>query len=529
MGESFKKIKNKYLLVAILKTIIIALASGLGGVGIAFLVVTLGNFAFHWAYYIAIGLGLFFVVGIPIFIKEYPTEKALAKELDEKYELKERVQTMMEYRNDMGELSVLQRNDTNERLKVIEKKRPYFREFVIALIVAVICISIFASGLAVSFTTKADTSNPSEYIEPNFDYSVPRQNAMLELIDNVRNSELNDVTKENLCNRLTELHNYALNNTLKVSEVKGAVVIAVAYIDIELEGLTTYRDVHSKVTKIDTGLADGIVASLNAYKQYASQFTSFTNVKKIYEGIVKEDELITSAMDHFERTEALLLQTNVENATVDHIRNRLGTFVKDANSYLAVTTEAESDGESDVDNNGEINTDALLNSFVTLNANFELYKDKINEYIDLVAVRAELQKYFTAFYQSFRDAMLEEVYDCIMQRFIRNKICSVFSVQKTDLPQITPDPILSNSTDDPSGSDSGNEGEGGGGGTGDTLYASDDVIYDPDQAKYVKYGDILAEHEAKMHDTLMSSELPEEIKKAILAYFQYISIFNEKE
>lgn len=533
MSESFKKIKKKHLLLAILKTAIIGFASGLGGVGVAFLVVTLGSFDFQWFYYLLLGLGILVIVSVPVFLKEFPSNKSIARKLDADFGLKERVQTMVEYSDSEGDILSLQRKDTNERLKKLERKSISFKEFLVALIVAVICLSIFASGLAVSFTTKAEANKPSIYDEPKFDYSINRQNAMLELIDNVKNCGLNSETKNKLVERLTELHSYTLEEERTLVEVKTAIAIAVGYIDIELEGLTTYRDVHSDIVKIDTCLANGIVSALDDYKQYASQFTSFANITRIYEDIVLNDELLASAMEYFENAEERISQTNAEDVTHEQIKQRLETFVRDANHYLSITqeAEAESDDFENEESEGEekLNLDALINSFIALKTNFEVYKDKINGYTDLVGVRAEIHKYFTTFYQSFSSAMLDEIYPCIMQKFIRNKICAVYQISKSDLPEITPDPVLVDDGNDPKGDEKENQGSGGGGGTGDTLYASNDEIYDPDQAKYVKYGEILAEHEAKMQDTLMSSDLPEDVKKAILAYFQYIGIYNQKE
>lgn len=538
MSESFKKIKKKHLLLAILKTAIIGLASGLGGVGVAFLVVTLGGFSFQWFYFLILGLGVLVIVSVPVFLKEFPSNKSVAKKLDENFELKERVQTMVEYHDSESDILSLQRDDANERLKKLERKSISFKDFLVTLIVSVICLSIFASGLAVSFTTNAEWNNPTKHEEPKFDYTVNRQNAMLELIENVKNCNLNTQTKDKLVARLTELHGYTLEENRTIVEVETAVAIAVGYIDIELEGLTTYRDVHSDIVKIDTSLANAIVSALDDYKQYASQFTSFSNITKIYEDIVRNDELLTSALEYFVKSEERISQTKAEDVTHEQIKQRLETFVRDANHYLPVTQEAAAEIDDIESNNSvgeepeneeELNLDALINSFITLKTNFEVYKDKINGYTDLVGVRSEIHKYFTTFYQSFSSAMLDEIYPCIMQQFIRNKICAVYQISKSDLPEITPDPVLVSEAGDSNDDDNDNQGSGGGGGTGNTLYASDDEIYDPDQAKYVKYGEILAEHEAKMQDTLMSSDLPEDVKKAILAYFQYIGIYNQKE
>lgn len=518
MSESFKRIKRKRLLLGVLKSFLLGLASGLGGVGIAFLVVTLGKFDFLWVFHLIIGLGLFFVVGVPIFIKEFPTDLKVAKKLDQDFSLKERVQTLVEYQNSDSVMSKLQREDTNERLRAIEKKSIKFKDILSALVVSIICLSIFASGLAVSLTMKADAQTPSQYVEEIFDYSQNRQNAMLELIKNVRDSKLDEETKENVAGRLEEFHAYVLEGERTVLEVKIAIGIAVAYVDMELEGVTSYREVHKEVARVNSGLADGIVATLTTYKQYSFQFSNFASLTSIYETIVSENELLTSAEKYFSKTEFTLAQIGVEDATHEQIKRNLETFCREANLYLT-STESENPEKPH----------ALKDSFIALTRDLDAYKDKIDEFTDLVGVRAEIHEIFTAFHQSFSLAIDEEIYPSMLQQFIHNKLTEIFKLQSIDLPKITPDPVWSNDREQQEGENPENGGSGGGGGTGETLFPSDDVIYDPDQAKYVKYGEILAEHEAKMQEMLMSSDLPEELKKAILAYFQFIGTYNQKE
>lgn len=528
MGESFKKIKNKYLALAIVKSAILGLVSGLAGVGLAFLVVTLAKFDMQWFYYVIIALGLFLVVGVPVFISDYPNEKKLAKKLDNDYQLKERVQTMVAYKDVDSDLVRMQRIDTDNRLKEVAKKRPLFKDFIAVIIVIVVCISIFVSGLAVNLTSSAENDDPSQHEEPKYEYSLARQNAMLELIDNIERSDLSDETKQDLSNRLKSLHNYFLNNELTVLEVKAGVITEVAYIDAVLESLTTYRTVHQTVSKIDVNFGDAIVASLETYKQYSTQLTSFTNIKKIYKDLIEKDEVKEFASEYINKTKAVLWQTDKEDATYKDIRNKLIGYLNEANIYLAdyLSKESKEIAESGEENDNELNLDALMNSLVVLITDLSDYKDKIDGYTDLDGVRSDIERYINTFTQSLSEAMIDEIYPCIMQHFIRNKLASIYDVADKELPKITPDPDFSESVKNDDKKPGNNENASGGGGSGGTLYPSNDMIYDPDTGTYVKYGELASPRYAKVLELLESNDVPQETKKAILEYFKLIQNFE---
>ena len=53
-------------------------------------------------------------------------------------------------------------------------------------------------------------------------------------------------------------------------------------------------------------------------------------------------------------------------------------------------------------------------------------------------------------------------------------------------------------------------------------YGSDDVIYDPDQEKYVEYGDIYKEHSAIKDAQFKEDITDEELQDLIERYFEYL-------
>ena len=62
---------------------------------------------------------------------------------------------------------------------------------------------------------------------------------------------------------------------------------------------------------------------------------------------------------------------------------------------------------------------------------------------------------------------------------------------------------------------------GGGGGSGETQYAGQDEIYDPDEGLYVKYGTLLDRYMEMVEELIRSgkAELTEEQKEIVRNYF----------
>ena len=109
-----------------------------------------------------------------------------------------------------------------------------------------------------------------------------------------------------------------------------------------------------------------------------------------------------------------------------------------------------------------------------------------------------------------------------------NKLCSLFGITEDDLIAVDPDTDIdlrdpSNNTGLPSDDGEGKEPENnigsGGLGTGDVIYGSNDIVFDPDTNTYRPYGELLNEYFAKANEQITDGKTSDEISDAAEEYF----------
>ena len=102
----------------------------------------------------------------------------------------------------------------------------------------------------------------------------------------------------------------------------------------------------------------------------------------------------------------------------------------------------------------------------------------------------------------------------------------IFGVDKSELPPLSEELNLGGGN---GGEDEEEENENsgvnqGGIGSGETIYGSDDMVYDPDTGAYVKYGEIINAYYAKYSQLMIDGKLPEDVAKKLAEYFD--TLFN---
>ena len=123
MGDSFNKFKKKAILETIFRCLLISLSIGLLAFSIPFLIIKLLRIEFKTIYLILIGAGSFVLLFNLLFVILKPNDKKIAIKLDRKLDLKEKVQTMVEYINDESYVAKLQREINKKILSSISVKR----------------------------------------------------------------------------------------------------------------------------------------------------------------------------------------------------------------------------------------------------------------------------------------------------------------------------------------------------------------------------------------------------------------------
>lgn len=499
MVQKFSELKKKYAIIAIIKSLIASVFAALFAVGAVMLGVKLGGAYLAWYFYLLIGLGAFAVAFGVAFLCTYRSDKALARELDNEYGLKERVQTMVEFSGQEGDLLKLQREDTAHTLENLPKKRISIAKIWQYVVVAVLGLSFFLSGLLVA----------SSYVPPidgdKFVLDAWDEKALEQLIEDVRSSELEERVKVPAVAAL-ELLKDELSENLSKTVMQQKVKSCAEAIDTAVIVANTYRDVAYAMDEY---------SALNAFK------TSLVNASECYVG--------DTQIDSMNRVKAESKQAESK------IRSSLTVFsdafyatVKNATDVLAVKTAIDAVLEPF---NESLSTDEAVakleegdDLFVALSS-FSIALGDVSDSCgkptgySLEYSKELVQKACTDYVSAMSEELVVQVYNCMMDEMICATLKSLFgvNVSPTSL-------VLSGALEGGSGSGD-DTSHSGGAGDEKVEYAADDAIYDHNKAENVAYGEVWNDYRSKLYEKLndKDSELSDEMKAYIRNYINILS------
>lgn len=500
MNEKFKKIKNKFLFAAIIKSVIVGFSAALFVIGVLLLSFTLSKVAFHWGWYFLIGFVLIFAAGGVTFLILRPTDKAVAKRLDAQFNLNERVQTMVEYSGKEGDMITVQRADAVEKLSALPAGKFTLKDFLKFISVAVLSFAIFISGTVTCAILNGKQDNGHNDL-PSGDFTLSEFQilSVTELLENIEKSDLKKEIKDADTTIVQSLLDN-LRNVTKQDAMRVAVTSSIGMIDVSFENATSFYKVGTALLAAETTNAF-TVALRESSRAYLTgvDLSEFINVQQVAENI--EDAVRTMAETRFNN---MAEQINTQSGEAFFER-----IVKLSTDLTAAVTTVETD-ENDV--------------LTALFKDLSLSLKQISENGDEAAAKAAVSEKFVSFAEEYSLIMTEQTYCRMMNEYIRGKLSETFGVSVGALPVLK----LNNSSGDGSGEDDGDgdndedKNNSGGFGDGDKLYGSNDVIYDPYTETYVKYADVLNEYYARVTEQIRNGEISEELQIYVNEYFKLL-------
>lgn len=524
MTETFKKLKKKYLIIAIIKSVIASVFSALFAVGAVMLGIKLGAVWIPTYAYILIAFGVCAIAFGITFLLTYHTNKSLSKLLDSEYGLNEKVQTMVEFSEQEGDMLKIQREDAEERLKNLPKKKLSFAKIWQYVLIVVLGLSFILSGVLV----------PSRYVAP----SVPSDNNFVlsdwdvkyldQLILEVKSSDLKEEVMLPTVAALETLKTTLENDVKTKSEMEKVVKACAEAIDTAVILANTYRVI---VTRMDEYI------SLNATAD--EPYTDFSNFMRS----------LKNAGDSYQtggRISSMSLVKSCQKSSEEKIRTALGVFM---DAYSAKFTKESKASEANEDNSKVFNSvesvqEEVLAFLVPLTesmvedgakiedlADDELYLalEDLSDYDQLGIVyedgyflshiKSTISSACTNFVSVASKPLVEQVYNRIMDDFIFNRLEDIFSVRLSQ-DELT---LIGGNESGGNGSGEGNNGTGGGEGPGDTQLGSTSKVYDHNTSQQVPYGSdgVWTEYKAKLN------ELKESCSEEMKAYInKYIAILD---
>ncbi|MBQ8229443.1 MAG: hypothetical protein IJZ32_01960 [Clostridia bacterium] len=500
MTENFSKFKRKHQIVRILKSLMagVALGAFFGGI---FLIASKSNFVgFCPIFALLIGAGVFLLSGTAVYFILHISDKKLAQDLDERFALQEKVQTMIAYRNDSGDLLDLQRLDTEETLADIPARKfkpKYLWAYFLAL-----CIGF--TSLAFGFAAK-DKRKPVEKVEP-FEISAMQIAGLEELIKYVDHSEMEEVYRVEISSDLTDL----LGN-LKAAktepQMQAALTESMAYIQATTYESSSMTEILNAFWNTQEPYAQGFAKTLDTSSWKEPNWGDFTE---------KLTEFCNSF--HYQATEENETPTDAEK--LNDLQSKLEYFTMKADMAFLASGMAETDPLYSVlyrfineDQESAISLSAIAQS------------DTLTTYEQAIS---ELENTFIGAAEDMYAVTAQQKINTNVGEYTMEKLATLFLVPVPPFEH----PDFSKTNDNSGSSSDNNDGDqpsDGGVGEG-AVYGSKDLVLDPDTGEYVEYGTLLDKYYAIMYEKLENGNYTEKQKEIIKNYFAllYSGMDNEE-
>ena len=458
MSKSFNKFKLKVRVQAIASAVLWGLAVGLAASAVLMLVYKLLGEAAPTLYYL-ISAGGALLLSLATYFILMPSDVRLAKRLDLLYSLDEKVATMVELRDDDGMFAELQREDADVRLGEKPIKQFKSRAIVAGIVALAIAIGMFAGAMLVP-----PKQDPPETPIDEFDKQWIIT-AINELITIIENAYIDDGLRGDVLEDLRSLLAFVEGSQL-LSEMKAEAVKAVISINESLKAANSAEAIGEQLQ----GSADTAISELGKSMVALSGSAS----KKALEALGYE-----------------ISEGNSSDAA----------FVADElNGYLQ-RSGARSDNEL-----------------------YLLFKGLIAE-VKSNPSGADA-KFETAAKTLSSMVIIQNVNKATVNTVIKT-LCNIFGITSDDITAVDPDTDINvgdltdrdEITDDTEVDEPEGEMGSGGLGTGEIIYGSNDLVFDPDTNTYRPYGEILNDYFAKVNEQILDGKTSNDITDAIEDYF----------
>lgn len=492
MLASFNYFKKKFTTTALAKSAAIGVFCALFAIGALMLIIKLS--ALYVALYIYIITGV--IAAVVAFCATYliamPRNKSLAKRLDKEYCLNEKIQTMVEFDGQEGEMLRLQRENADATLKNLKLKRPSIKMLWQYIAIGVLGCITFFTGMAIP-SRFVPPSDPDRFVFGSWDEA-----ALEQVISDVKNFNIKNDVKIVMTESLETLRE-ELKKTNKSSEMRTLVRTAAKTIDAAVIYANTYRDVAlylNQEASLD-GFKNSIINAVNCYQIEGKKLLDASDLTDRAETI---DSAIRNELSTFTNK---LTDEAYKCAAKSEILELISEFLDPFNNVMEQGLEDERVSSDDFFN--------VLSEFSTAlgKADKNHTLSALYDIVGTACANCLSESSKVLYYQ---------VYNRMANEFICNNLSSIFGVS------VSPEElVLPGQSGD--GSESEKPSQSGSVGDNEAQYASDDLVFDPEKSEQTKYGNIWNEYMTELYKRIndSDSELSEEMKSYIKKYINALS------
>lgn len=515
MSVSFEYIRKKRILTAVINSIVTAASLFAILFGAFILTEKIWKIEVNPLLSLPISIGVGLIAGGITALVTLKSKKQIAREIDEAHSLDERIQTMIAFADDDGEIARLQREDTERQLSKLHDNRSFFKQFGASIISMVLAVAIILPAVLVPKATENEDDNttPPAYVEP-FELASWQSERLKKLIETVREASIDETFKTATVQELTRLLS-VLEETDTKDEMISEVISSIVLIDAAAEVTASYKLIAVALFSAQPHInkENGEVLDSETYVQ----------IKNIARYIIKLNAIdfgqdIKSVIEYFKADTVLSDEPETENPSTES---------KSTESKVITVTEKLLNFKSEIErvlNNEDIpENDAIKTNILSFAAKLGEYATLENEKERQSLLDIEFDK----FSDNISTVLAAQYENKAIRDTVINTLMLLFEINKDMLPKLLGDtvPALIDGNEDSSG---GNEtgGATGGYGEGNELWGSNDTIYDPfgkDGAGHALYGDVFDDYYKKIVEILSDESLNEETRQAIAEYFKKLS------
>lgn len=503
MSERFKKLKRKYLLSAILKSVVCGLSFGLFAVGIALLALKLSAISLDVIWYILIGIGAVVLGCVVSFVFFRPTDKKVATKLDNEYSLEERVQTSLEYNGQEGTIIELQRVDTDEKLQSLPKQKIRFSRIwqycataAVAIAIAVTAFAIPAKSATAQGNNGGDVNDiPAEVDQLDLDF-------VRDIIKDVNRSELNATVKSGIVAELeylvVELEDAVAGNMMQ-KDLEAAVKNTIEGVDFVVNSANSFEEIAAAIeTETQPYLAQSVLRGGNSYR--ASSIMNYDDILRY------QDRQPDATREKIEVGLKALLDS-FETLGLDELPDAL------LNIFVPL---------SNLPASGFNNNDKLYSYLSSFSSEITILYSEVDggEYTEAQEVKDKVEEYVGNLKILITEELVSQSYAGAMRRFVGNRLRNIFGLGDYEEAEADGGTVSGGKpTTDPDDPIVDGQIPGGGGGT---QYGSDQEIYDPFTGQYAKIEDIYDRYSDMLQEWIEAGNLTPEQEKMARDYFDWL-------
>ena len=511
MGEGFKRLKRWFLIDAILRALLVFVSVALLVVATFLIVVEFEWLNFEIGYAIPIGVGAGLLLGLVTFFVLHKGEKRLAKKLDERFGLREKVQTMHAFRNETGGITELQRENAQNILSDTGIKTcGFIKVWVVFVVVAVLSLAYFITSLVMYLQKEPEGDNPDNPPtdstpndgegdgigdgggdeEEEYEGPTAYQKKELEaLIEYVSESGLESTSKETVIKSLTDLL-----NSLDVHET---------FSELEAHVISVIVLTSDTINSVNTTYAFGTSADASAPD----------SIKSLCYAMYKLDvERTTTVIDSLIKT--ILYRTNEETQEEELRKSDIEGVKDDIESVkIALMSILEKAALKEED------------SLYTLtNSLLDVLNDALGRK-NVVLISAKLKP-------AMKDVFLPGVLAIFPQERVNEdvkvkvveELVRIFDVSLDNLDEDSSNIVGKDEVPDPENKPPESD-EGGSYADPENLFKSKDKVIDPESDEIdiekiqVAYGEIIARYMNKVNGEIKDGKYSEELAAILQQYY----------